>query len=60
MKNTYTADEITRLSRAYNARIKTLRAKARELNEILDEDWDEDLARELNDILDELADWDRD
>ena len=59
MKN-YTGDEITRLSRAYNARIKVLRDKARELNEILEEDWDEDLARELNDILDELADWDRD
>ena len=59
MKNTYSADEITRLSHAYSARIKALSAKARELNEILDEEWDENLARQLFDIIEELHDWNR-
>ena len=60
MKNAYTAEETIRLSRAYNARIKSLRALACELEEALDEDWDEGLARELGEIIDELADWNRD
>lgn len=64
MKNTYTAREIESLAHAYTLRIKALRERERELNDLLQdvEEWDDDtytLARELFDIVEELRDWNR-